>query len=284
MIDFFQNIFEYKFLINALWAALFASITCGLIGTYIVANRIVFLSGGITHSSFGGIGIAYFLGWNPILGAALFSILSALGIEYFTEKGKVRNDSVIGIWWSLGMAIGIIFIYLTPGYAPNLMTYLFGSILTVSDTNLFYMAIFSLVVVLFFIIFFKNILFISFDEKYAKAQGLPVTLIKNLVLVLVALTIVLNIKVVGIILLISLLTVPQSIANFFTQTFKNIILLSMLIGFIGIIAGLIISYTLNIPSGASIIFSLIVLFGISKLFLIIANRYKISKIQQNNRK
>src|SRR6056297_384435 len=282
MIDFLQNIFEYKFLINSLWAAFFASITCGITGTYIVSNRIVFLSGGITHSSFGGIGIAYFLGWNPILGAALFSILSALGIEYFTEKGKVRNDSVIGIWWSLGMAIGIIFIYMTPGYAPNLMTYLFGSILTVSDTNILYMALLSLVLISFFVLFFKNILFISFDEKYAKAHGLPVRWLKNLVLILVALTIVLNIKVVGIILLISLLTVPQSIANFFTRSFKKIIFLSIVIGFIGILAGLVISYNLNIPSGASIIFSLIVMFGLSKLLLILIQKYNIIKIQQNS--
>src|SRR6056297_875859 len=180
MIDFFQNIFEYKFLINSLWAAFFASITCGITGTYIVSNRIVFLSGGITHSSFGGIGIAYFLGWNPILGAALFSVLSALGIEYFTEKGKVRNDSVIGIWWSLGMALGIIFIYITPGYAPNLMTYLFGSILTVSTTDLVFMGMLAAVIILFFLYFYRTILFISFDESYARVFGLPVNAMKNI--------------------------------------------------------------------------------------------------------
>src|SRR6056297_382146 len=126
MENILTELLSYNFLKNALWASLFASIICGVIGTYIVSNRLVFLSGGITHSSFGGIGIAYYLGANPLVGAAIFSVLSSLGIEYFSSNGRLRQDSAIGIWWSFGMAVGIIFIYLTPGYTPNLMTYLFG--------------------------------------------------------------------------------------------------------------------------------------------------------------
>ena len=263
--DFFNAILEYKFLLNSIWAALFAAITCGIIGTYIVTNRIVFLSGGITHSSFGGIGIGYFLGLNPILGAAVFSVISGLGIEFFTRKGNVRYDSVIGIWWSLGMALGIIFVYITPGYAPNLMTYLFGSILAVSDQDILFMAVMAFVIILFFVLFYRVILFISFDEEYSKTHGLPVILMKNILIILVALAIVLNIKVVGIILLISLLTIPQSIANFFTKTFARMIYYSIGISLLGVIMGLIISYNLDIPSGASIIFALVVLFGIARL-------------------
>ena len=259
------ELLQYQFFINAAWAALFTSITCGIIGTYIVSNRIVFLSGGITHSSFGGIGLGYFLGFNPILGAAGFSVLSALGIEYFSRKGELRHDSVIGIWWSFGMALGIIFIYLTPGYAPNLMTYLFGSILTVSQGDLVYMGILTVLVLLFFILFFRVILYISFDEEYARVFGMPVTLMKNLLISLVALTIVINIKVVGIILLISLLTIPQSIANQFTQVFRKMMILSTGIAMAGVISGLIISYNLEIPSGASIIFALIILYGLTKM-------------------
>src|SRR6056297_3337754 len=205
------DLLQYDFFVNALWAALFTSITCGMIGTYIVSNRIVFLSGGITHSSFGGIGVGYYLGVNPIWGAAVFSVLSALGIELFSKKGQLRHDSVIGIWWSFGMAIGVIFIYLAPGYAPNLMTYLFGSILTVSQGDLLFMALLTGVLILFFIVFYHTILFISFDEDYARVFGLPVNAMKNMLISLVALTIVINIKVVGIILLISLLTIPQAI-------------------------------------------------------------------------
>ena len=266
------ELLQYNFFVHAAWAALFTSITCGIIGTYIVSNRIVFLSGGITHSSFGGIGLGYFLGFNPILGAAGFSVLSALGIEFFARKGELRHDSVIGIWWSFGMALGIIFIYLSPGYAPNLMTYLFGSILTVSQGDLWYMGALTLVVVLFFILFYRVILYISFDEEYARVFGMPVNLMKNLLISLVALTIVINIKVVGIILLISLLTIPQSIANQFTRVFKKMMFISIGIAFIGVVSGLVISYNLEIPSGASIIFALIILFGLTKLGIFVSHK------------
>ncbi|MBS3769161.1 MAG: metal ABC transporter permease [Bacteroidales bacterium] len=267
------ELFQYEFFINALWAALFSSITCGIIGAYIVSNRIVFLSGGITHSSFGGIGIGYYLGINPILGAAVFSVLSGLGIEFFSRKGEVRYDSMIGIWWSLGMALGIIFIYLTPGYAPNLMTYLFGSILSVSTGDLIFMAILAGVVILFFILFYHTILFISFDESYARVFGLPVNAMKNILIGLVALTIVINIKVVGIILLISLLTIPQAIANHFTQRFEKMIYYSTITAFVGVISGLLFSYQFDVPSGAFIIFALVVLFALVKLVLSLKKRF-----------
>lgn len=275
---FLTELLEYKFIVNALWAALFASITCGIIGTYIVTNRIVFLSGGITHSSFGGIGIGYYFGINPIIGAAIFSVLSALGIEFFTQKGQLRNDSVIGIWWSLGMALGIIFIYITPGYAPNLMTYLFGSILTVSLQDIIFMATMTFVISLFFFFFYRLILYVSFDEYYARTHGAPVSLVKNILISLVALAIVINIKVVGIILLISLLTIPQSIANIFTKTFHKMIFYSIAISLVGVILGLILSYNLDIPSGASIIFALVLLFAVSKLFQTIRKKsYKFNQ-------
>jgi len=267
-----MELLQYDFFVHALLAALLASITCGIIGTYIVSNRIVFLSGGITHASFGGIGLGYFLGINPIFGAALFSVISGLGIEYFSSKGAIRYDSIIGIWWSLGMAIGIIFIYVTPGYAPNLMSYLFGSILTVSFHELLFMLALTLVVVLFFITFFHAILFISFDEDYARVFDLPVNTMKYFLIGLVALTVVMNIKVVGIILLISLLTIPQTIASHFTRKFAIMIYYAIVIGFIGIITGLTGAYHFDIPSGASIIFTLVLLYGLAKIILFLKNR------------
>lgn len=270
--EIFSELLQYNFILHALWAALFASIICGIIGTYIVSNRLVFLSGGITHSSFGGIGIAYYLGGNPLVGAAIFSVLSALGIEYFSRNGRLRQDSAIGIWWSFGMAVGIIFIYLTPGYTPNLMTYLFGSILSVSYPEIMFMALLTLIVVSFFIIFYRNILYISFDEEYAFTNGVPVKLLKYILISLVGLTIVINIKVVGIILLISLLTIPQSIANLFTKTFKYIIFWSIGIAFIGILTGLIVSYQMDVPSGASIIFALVLFFLAGKLLQLFKHR------------
>lgn len=271
------TLFEYRFFTNALLAALFASITCGITGAYIVSRRIVFISGGITHASFGGIGIGYFFGFNPIVGAMIFSVLSALGIEYMSKKTNLREDSVIAILWSFGMAVGIIFIFLTPGYSANLMSFLFGNILTVTKLNLVFLLILALLITGIFLVFFKTILFIAFDEQYARAVKLPVETINYLMITLIALTIVFNIKVVGIILVISLLTIPQTIANIFTKKFEIMIWLSIIIGFLGSISGLLLSYYLNVPSGAAIIFFLVILFFISKIFRNILTSLRIKK-------
>lgn len=258
------NLFQYEFFLNAFWASLFAAVSCGIIGTYIVARRIVFISGGITHASFGGIGIGYFLGWNPLLGAAIFSVLSGLGIQYFTRTAKLREDSSIAIWWSLGMAIGIIFIYLSPGYAPNLMSYLFGSILTVSTTEIWLMAALSLVLMAVFALLYRAILYIAFNEEFARTTGLPVNLVNYILMSLIAITIVLNIRVVGIILIMSLLTLPQATANLFTHDFRHMMFYSVGFAFIGAFAGLLVSFYADIPSGASIIFTQVLLFGLMK--------------------
>lgn len=246
-------------------AAFFAAISCGIIGTYIVSRRIVFISGGITHASFGGIGIGYYFGINPILGAAVFAVLSALGIEYTSRKTEVREDSAIAILWALGMAIGVIFIFITPGYAPNLMSYLFGNILTVTSTDLYLLAGLTAIIGLFYTVQFKNILYIAFDEEFARARRLPVNMIKYVMISLIALTIVFNIRVVGIILVISLLTIPQTIANMFVKRFLGIMVFAVIIALAGTISGLILSYLFDIPSGAAIIFFLVILFFVARL-------------------
>lgn len=275
------ELLQYNFVVNALLAAVFASITCGIIGTYIVTRRMVFLSGGITHASFGGIGIGYFLGFNPIFSAALFSVFSAIGIEFLSKQTEVREDSAIGILWSFGMAIGIIFITLTPGYVPNLMTYLFGSILTVSNTDVWLMFGLSLLLIFIFALFYRLILFVSYDQDFARTHKVSVNLINYILISLVAVTIVLNIKVVGIIMVISLLTIPQSIANLFTRIFRNIIWLSVVISFVGVFTGLIFSYWLNIPSGASIIFALVIYFILAKLIQVLIYRFNIRRKTKN---
>lgn len=255
----------YTFFTHALLAAIFAGISCGFIGTYIVTRRIVFISGGISHASFGGVGIAYYSGFNPVLGAALFAILSAVGIEAFSRKTTLRKDTLIGIMWSFGMAVGIIFVYMTPGYTANLMTYLFGNILTVTAFDLYLMAGLTVIIIAFFLLLLKEILYIAFDEEYSRTQGIPVATINYILTCLVALTIVINIRVVGIILVISLLTIPQATANLISKNFKAIIFLSIGFGFMSSISGLFLSYKLNIPSGATIIFSSILLFLIVRL-------------------
>ena len=272
--DFFTDLFEYTFINHAVLAALFSSIICGILGAYIVSKRMVFISGGITHASFGGIGMAFYFGLPPFAGATVFALISAVGIEWFTKKGDIRNDSTIGILWSLGMAIGIIFVYITPGFTPNLMSYLFGSILTVSSAELYLMLALALVIILFFIFFFRPILYYAFDENFAKSQKAPVVMLNYFIILLIALGIVINIKVAGIILVMSMLTLPQNTANLFSNNFKQIIIYSILISFVGTMVGLIGSFWLGIPSGASIIFTLTITFFLAKVMKIIIDKNK----------
>lgn len=267
--ELINTLLDLSFFRNALLAALLASIACGIIGSYIVSRRIVFISGGITHASFGGIGMGYYLGFDPIFGAVIFGILSALGIEFFTKKADLREDSAIAMLWALGMALGIIFIFLTPGYAPNLMSYLFGNILTVSVTDLIFLLLLTIFIAGFFLFFYRMILFVAFDEEFALTNNAPVRLFNAILISLVALTIVLNIRVVGIILVMSLLTIPQAIANLFTRRFDHMIGYSIAFGFTGSVIGLVFSYIGDIPSGAAIIFSLVVLWGVIKSGMVI---------------
>ena len=236
------------------------AIACGIVGTYIVARRLVFISGGITHASFGGLGLGFYLGVNPIWMALAFAILSAFGVEWVSKSQDVREDSAIAGVWSLGMALGVIFIFLTPGYAPNLSAYLFGNILTITTADLW--AMLALVVGLsaLFLLFLREIVYVAFDRDFAQTQGLPVKFIEYALMCCVATTIVLSIRMVGIMLLMSLLTLPQITMNLFTSDFKKILWGSILIGFTGCISGLLLSYYLNVPSGAFIILFLVVVF------------------------
>jgi zinc transport system permease protein len=258
------NIFQYDFIIKGLLGAIFASITAGIAGTYVVSKRMVFLSGGITHASFGGIGIGYFLGINPVIGAAVFGIFSALGVEYLSVNQKIREDSAIGILWAFGMAIGIIFIYLTPGYTPNLMSYLFGSILTVSNADIIALGIMSVVLIFYFGVFYRTILYISFDEVFARTYSSYVDIFKYITTSLIALTIVLNIRMAGVVLVISLLTIPPNIAMLFTKVYFRIVIWSVVVGFLGTSIGYIISYFAGIPVGATIIFTLVIIWVLVK--------------------
>jgi zinc transport system permease protein len=270
------SIFQYEFIIKGLLGAIFASITAGLAGTYIVSKRMVFLSGGITHASFGGIGMGYFFGINPVVGAAVFSILSALGVEYLSVRQKIREDSAIGILWAFGMATGIIFIYLTPGYSPNLLSYLFGSILTVTYGDLIALGIMSVILIIYFGVFYRTILYISFDEVFARTYSRYVNVFKYVTTSLIALTIVLNIRMAGVVLVISLLTIPPNIAMLLTTDYVKIVLLSIAAGFVGTAAGYAISYFAGIPVGATIIFTLVILWVLVKLPLSILKSARVN--------
>ena len=266
--DIIANIFAYDFLTNAFIASILSGITCGIVGSYIVTRRIVFLSSGITHASFGGLGIALYAGINPILGALSFAALSSVGIEFASRRGHIREDSVVGIIWSLGMAIGALFMSLRPGYASDLTSYLFGNILLVTPTDNLWLGIITVALIIGAVIWLRKLMYITFDEEYAKSQGINTTLVAYIMAVVIAVVIVLSIKIMGIILLLSLITIPTVIANDITKDFRLITPLSAIIAVIGNIAGFILSYEYDVPTGSCIIFILVVmLIGIKLLTL-----------------
>lgn len=260
----FSQLLTYSFFQNAILAAILTAIVASIVGSYIVARRNVFISGGITHASFGGLGIAYYLGISPTFGAAVFAIASAFGIEWGSQKGGLREDSAIAILWSLGMAIGIIFVFLTPGYSPNLMSFLFGDILTVQTLDLLLLGGLAIILIIAVALFYEPILFTAFDEEFAKTSGYPVKTVRYIVSTFIALAIVFSIKIMGIILVLSLFTIPPSTANLYAKTLKSIIIISGIISLTGSILGLIMAYFLDLPSGATIIFTLTAIYILSR--------------------
>ncbi len=247
------QVLQHEFMRNALLAGVLASAACGIIGSYVVSKRIVFISGGISHTAFGGIGLGYFLGLNPIWGATAFSILAALVMGVVSLTTRQREDTIIGILWAVGMAVGIILIGLTPGYAPDLMSYLFGNILTVPSSDIILILVLDLLILTTVLIFYKEFLAITFDEEFAAVAGVNVPFFYLLLLCLTALTVVILIPVVGIILVIALLTIPAAIAAQFTARLQTMMVLSCILGAVFITAGLFLSYVFDIASGATII-------------------------------
>lgn len=254
---FFSDLFQYGYLANALAACILSGITCGLIGTYVVARRMVFLAGGITHASFGGLGIAFFLGANPIVGALLFAVLSALGIEWAGSRARIREDSAIGILWSVGMAVGALFMSLRPGYTSgDLSAYLFGSIVTVTRTDVLALTILTALILLGAALWLRPVMYVAFDREFARTRGIPTRLISYAMAALVAVTIVLSIRIMGIVLLISLITMPVVIVNAFARSYRAIALTAPLVAVVANVAGLAASYRFEVPPGAAIIFVL----------------------------
>ncbi len=258
-----EAILNYAFLRNAFIAALLSSVVCGIIGTIIVEKRLVMMSGGIAHTSFGGIGLGYYLNFEPIFGGLLFAVLSSMGIVYIKRNGKGNSDAIIGMFWSLGMALGILFISLTPGYPPSLTSYLFGDILRVSNFDIILMAIIDIIIVISFFSIFNYWKAYLFDEEYSKVIGINTTILEYFLFILISFSIVVLIRVVGIILVIALLTIPTSIAKLFSNDLKKIMILSIIIGAIMCFAGLIMSYNFDIQSGATIIIVLTLCYVIS---------------------
>ena len=275
-----MDLLQYTFFQHALLGSLLASIACGLVGTYIVTRRLVFISGGLTHASFGGIGLGLYTGISPILSAALFAVLSAFGVEWLSKHKDMREDSAIAVFWTLGMALGIMFTFLSPGFAPDLSAYLFGNILTITASDIALLGVLSVVLAVFFGLYLRPIVSIAFDREFARSQGLPVEFFEYALMLFIALTIVACLRMVGIVLVISLLTIPQMTANLFSHRFHRIIWLSIGIGYLSCLGGLLLSFYLNVPSGASIIFFSILIYAVCKTgkSLYIANLKKQNRL------
>jgi len=257
---------QFEFMQHALLAGLLVSFAAGIIGSLIVVNRMVFLAGGIAHTSYGGIGLAVYFGLPIFLGASFFAVGAALLIAGLTLKKRHRMDTFIGLIWAVGMAIGVIFVDLTPGYNVDLMSYLFGSILAVSSEDLYFMGALLALILLIVTLWYRDILAVSYDSEYAGLRDVNVRFFYTLILILSALTVVIAIKVVGLILVIAMLTIPVYIAEKLSSSLFSMMFLSGAIATLFTLLGLWFSYTYNLTSGASIIIVSAVSLGTFLLF------------------
>jgi zinc transport system permease protein len=244
---------QYEFMRNALMAGLLASIICGVMGTLVVVNRMVFLSGGIAHAAFGGIGLAFYFGWPYLFGTIGFTVAAAVIMAVVIMKAKHRADTVIGVIWALGMASGIILLDLTPGYQVDLISYLFGSILTVPSSDLWIMLVVSVLITGFVAFYYQDLLALSYDEEFAQIRGVSVRVLYVSLIVVLAVAIVLIIQIVGLILVIALLTIPPFIMEKYAKSLIQMMVGSSILGAVFTMSGLWLSYVFDLTSGAAII-------------------------------
>lgn len=260
-----MEILSYSFFRNALAGVVLLSIASAVIGTYIVSRRLVAISGGVTHACFGGLGLGYFLGISPVATAAAFAIGSSLGVQWMSSRQSVREDSAIAVIWAIGMAVGTLFIFLTPGYVPELNSFLFGNIVTISRADLLAFGIFTAVLLLFMGLRYRQIVLCAFDPDFARVRHLPVTFITTAMTVLVAVCIVLTIRLVGVMLLMSMFALPQMTAECFARRFGGIMLLSAAISLACSVGGLFLSTVINVPCSALIVLIMAAVYIIARI-------------------
>lgn len=253
MSELLHEILFYGFIKNALIAGFLAGIACGITGTFVVIKKISHVSGGLSHAVLGGIGIALFLGIDPVYGALVFAVTAALIAGSAKHRSSQNEDTVIAALWSVGMAIGVIFAFLTPGYNKDLMSYLFGNILMVSNQNLIALGIMDIVIIAVFLMYYRQFIYISFDEEYSSLRGINVERVYILLLCMVALTVVMLIQIVGLILVIALITLPAAISGVFSRNLTKMTVAAVILSIVLTYSGLGISFHYNIPSGATII-------------------------------
>lgn len=253
MFDAVASALEFAFMRHALAAGLLVSVACGIVGTFVVVKRIVFVSGGVAHAAYGGIGLGYYLGIDPVLGAIVFSLVAGLSMGLVQRKTRERADTLIGVMWAIGMAVGIIMVDLTEGYKADLMSYLFGSILAVPTTDLVIMLSLDIVIIVVVGLFYKELLAVSYDEVFATVENVPVAAVHLLLMGMIALTVVMVMRVVGLILVIAMLTIPAAISARYVKGVKKMMVLACALGAVFMLAGLWLSYCLDLTSGATII-------------------------------
>ena len=267
---------QYEFFRNALVGVIIISVAAAMIGTYIITRRLVAISGGITHACFGGLGLGFFLGINPILMAAVFAIASAMGVEWMSHRVNVREDSAIAVVWSVGMAIGVLFVFLTPGYVPELNSFLFGNILTISRADILAFAIFTAVLIAFFVLFYQKIVYCAFDPDFAMVIHLPVRFITYTMTVFVAVCIVLTIRLVGVMLLMSMLSLPMMSAEIYFRRFRSMVLASVVISLVCCVSGLVIGAMVDVPCSAIIVMIMVGVYVLMRLLKPLISRKKIN--------
>lgn len=263
-----NSILNYQYMQNAVIASILAGIVCGIMGVIIIEKKLVMMSGGIAHTAYGGVGLSYMLGIEPVFGAILFSTVASLSVGYIKRKGTAKSDVIIGMFWSLGMALGILFITLTPGYPPNISTYLFGNILSIPRFYIKIMGVLTLLILLVTVIFFNHWKVYLFDDEFAYIVGIKTALLEYVLMVMIALTIVVLIRVVGIILVLALLTAPSATAALLTNNLKNRMIWSSVLVILFCMTGLWISYNINLAPG-----SVIVIMSVGLYFIIYAVKY-----------
>lgn len=259
------EILQYDFFRNALLGVTVISVASAIIGTYIVTRRLVAISGGITHACFGGLGLGYFLGVNPVVMAALVAIGASAGVEWMSTRHRIRHDSAIAVVWALGMAVGIIFVFMTPGYVPELNSFLFGNVLTITEGDIWSFVAFTVVLVAFMSVFYRQVVACAFDSDFARVMNLRVRMVNYSMTVLTAVCIVLTIRLVGVMLLMSMLALPQIIAEIYFHRFRSMMLASVAITITGCVAGLFMSAASDVPCSAIMVMTLLVMYVIARV-------------------
>ena len=266
------ELFKYDFFIYAVIGMVLISISSAAIGTYVITRRLVAISGGVTHACFGGLGLGYYLGLSPLLMAAVFAVGSSLGVEWASRRWRLREDSAIAVIWALGMAIGVIFIFITPGYVPELNSFLFGSVLTISKADLWAFAIYTILLAILFAWKYRQIVACAFDRDFAQVIGLPAKFISYTMTVFIAVGIVLTIRMVGVMLLMAMFSLPMMAAECFCRSFGKIMLASVVISIVCSLCGLFAGALVDVPCSAFIVLLGAVVFVLAKIYQVIYRR------------